>query len=142
MRQKRQRKSVHDKLLTELCNKSRHVFSEWKKAGRPRQGDLFETRKKPKRDIQILLNRIRVFTTMTKCLPQTIQNASSPTNTRSGTPVTNSSLKTNYVLTDKTQSPFHLGKPYRISWFISSFNKSQHQPNKCPAIRACESLLP
>ena len=59
---KRPRKAcahVRDSFLSSLCWRSRVAFREWKAAGRPRSGPIFEERKNCKRDVSSHLSRCR-----------------------------------------------------------------------------------
>ena len=52
-------RKIHDRILSHLCWKSRCVFRQWKDAGRPRFGTLYDERRKCKRAVQQHLNKQR-----------------------------------------------------------------------------------
>ena len=50
---------IHDQMLSHLCWKSRCAFRSWKEACRTRSGELYDDRRKCKRDVQQYLNKER-----------------------------------------------------------------------------------
>ena len=50
---------IYDKMLSNLCWKSRCAFRRWKEANRPRSGELYDDKRKCKRDVQQYLNKKR-----------------------------------------------------------------------------------
>ena len=52
---------IYDKMLSNLCWKSRCAFRRWKEANRPRSGELYDDKRKCKRDVQQYLNKKRAI---------------------------------------------------------------------------------
>ena len=50
---------VHDSHLSTLCWRSRHAYRQWKAAGRPKSGPLYEARKMSKKNVQHHLSKCR-----------------------------------------------------------------------------------
>ena len=50
---------IKDAYLSTLCWRSRDAFCQWKEAGLPRSGPVFEKRKKCKKDISLHLSKCR-----------------------------------------------------------------------------------
>ena len=50
---------IHDSHLSTLCWRSQHAYRQWKAAGRPKSGPLYEARKMSKKNIQHHLSKCR-----------------------------------------------------------------------------------
>ena len=59
IQQKKQQKKIHNPTLKRLCSQSCQAFWDWKQAGRPRSGAIFDTRVAAKRAVQNCLNKCR-----------------------------------------------------------------------------------
>ncbi len=55
----RDKRHVKDALLSNLCWKSRNAFREWKEAGRPLAGPVYESRKECKRRVSLYASKCR-----------------------------------------------------------------------------------
>ena len=55
------KQKIYDKMLSNLCWKSRCAFRRWKEANRPRRAELYDDRRKCKRDVQQYLNKKRAI---------------------------------------------------------------------------------
>ena len=52
---------IYDKMLSNLCWKSRCAFRRWKEANRPRSSEFYDDERKCKRDVQQYLNKKRAI---------------------------------------------------------------------------------